>query len=146
MLISLKLINCVNPQYSYQLSQGSTIVSTFGPSTTNYHVFSNLNPGTYTVTATTTDGCTNTQQITIADLSNLSLNAVVSQNISCTQGNIQVNPSGGQPPYNYAIYSYNGVPITPSNYNYQTSVIFDVFQGQQGFYQFIVVDNNKINI
>ncbi len=136
-------INDVNPQYYYQIAQGGTTISTFGPSIDNDYLFSNLNPGTYTVTATTDDGCSYTQQVTIQNLSNLSLTAVVSQHIGCNQGNIQVNSSGGQPPYNYAIYSYNGVLVNPSNYAYQTSVIFDIQNGQQGNYQFLVIDSNN---
>ena len=136
-------INDVNPQYYYQIAQGGTTISTFGPSIDNDHLFSNLNPGTYTVTASTDDGCIYTQQVTIQDLSDLDLVATVSQHIGCNQGNIQVNPSGGQPPYNYAIYSYNGVLVNPSNYVYQTSVIFDVQSGQQGDYQFLVIDSNN---
>jgi len=136
-------INGVDPQYYFQISQGATTIATYGPSVDNDHLFSNLNPGTYTVTATTDDGCTYTEQVTIENLSDLNLVATVSQHISCNQGNIQVNPNGGQPPYNYAIYSYNGVPINPSNYQYQTSVIFDVQIGEQGDYQFLVIDSNN---
>lgn len=136
-------INGVDPQYYFQISQGATTIATYGPSVDNDHLFSNLNPGTYTVTATTDDGCTYTEQVTIENLSNLNLVATVSQHIGCNQGNIQVNPNGGQPPYNYAIYSYNGVPINPSNYQYQTSVIFDVQIGEQGDYQFLVIDSNN---
>jgi len=136
-------INGVDPQYYFKISQGATVISTFGPSIDNDHLFSNLNPGTYTVTATTDDGCTYTEQVTIEDLSDLELVASVSQHIGCNQGNIQVNPNGGQPPYNYAIYSYNGVPVNPANYQYQTSVIFDVQNGEQGDYQFLVIDSNN---
>lgn len=136
-------VNGVNPQYYYQLFQGATLLNSVGPTSTNNYLFSNLNPGTYTVTATTDDGCTYTENVVIQNLSNLTFNATVSQHISCTQGNIQVNPNGGQPPYNYAIYSYNGVLVNPTNYQFQTSVIFDVQIGGQGDYQFIVVDSNN---
>ncbi len=136
-------INGVDPQYYYKISQGATIISTYGPSIDNDYTFYNLNPGTYTVTATTDDGCIYTEQVTIEDLSDLELVATVSQHIGCNQGNIQVNPNGGQPPYNYAIYSYNGVPVNPANYQYQTSVIFDVQNGEQGDYQFLVIDSNN---
>ncbi|MCZ8196549.1 MAG: T9SS type B sorting domain-containing protein [Flavobacterium sp.] len=139
--IRIDLSNSV-PQYYYTLSQGATVINTVGPVNGAYHIFSNLNSGTYTITATTDDGCTFTQNVTINNLANLTLAATVSQHISCTQGNIQVNPTGGQPPYNYAIYSYNGNPVNPANYDFQTSVIFDVQIGGQGNYQFIVIDSN----
>lgn len=139
--VRIDLSNSV-PQYYYTLSQGATVINTVGPVNSAYHIFSNLNSGTYTITATTDDGCTFTQNVTINNLANLTLDATVSQHISCTQGNIQVNPTGGQPPYNYAIYSYNGNPVNPANYDFQTSVIFDVQIGGQGNYQFIVIDSN----
>jgi large repetitive protein len=136
-------INNVNPQYTYQLSQGATIIQTVGPINVNDYTFQNLNPGTYTVTSSTNQGCLDVQTVIIQNLSNLQLIASVSQNITCTQGNIQLNPSGGQPPYSFAIYSYNGTVVNPANYAFQSSVIFDVQVGQQGTYQYVMIDNNN---
>jgi large repetitive protein len=136
-------INNVNPQYTYQLSQGATIIQTVGPINVNDYTFQNLNPGTYTVTSSTNQGCLDVQTVVIENLSSLLLTASVSQNITCTQGNIQLNPSGGQPPYSFAIYSYNGTVVNPANYAFQSSVIFDIQIGQQGNYQFVMVDNNN---
>ncbi|NAS31593.1 DUF11 domain-containing protein, partial [Flavobacteriaceae bacterium R38] len=136
-------VNDVNPQYIYEISQGGTSIDTFGPTNTNDHTFSGLPAGTYTVDVTTDDGCAFTGDFTIADTSDLDLTAVVSQNISCREGNIQLNATGGTTPYNYAIYSFNGVLVDPASYVFQTSVIFDIFLGQQGTYEFIVVDRNN---
>ncbi len=136
-------INNVNPQYTYQLSQGATILQTIGPINANDYTFQNLNPGTYTVTSTTNQGCLDVKTVIIENLSNLLLTASVSQNITCTQGNIQLNPSGGQTPYSFAIYSYNGTVVNPADYVFQSSVIFDVQIGQQGTYQYVMVDNNN---
>ncbi|WP_340076284.1 T9SS type B sorting domain-containing protein [Leptobacterium sp. I13] len=136
-------VNDVNPQYYYEISQGGTVIDNFGPSNDNDYTFSSLNPGTYTVTVNTDDGCVFTGNTTIRDFSDLALTATVSQNVSCREGNIQMNASGGQTPYNYAIYSYNGVLVDPADYQFQTSVIFDVLLGEQGTYEFIVVDRNN---
>ncbi|XLS29237.1 T9SS type B sorting domain-containing protein [Flavobacteriaceae bacterium M23B6Z8] len=141
-------VNDVEPQYYFEIAQGGTTIDSFGPSGDNDYTFDNLNPGTYTVTATTDDGCSFTGDVTIENFSDLSLTASVSQNITCREGNIQMNPSGGQSPYNYAIWSYNGTDLyasvndIPSN-QFQTSVIFDIAAGNEGTYEFVVVDRNN---
>ncbi|WP_417352255.1 T9SS type B sorting domain-containing protein [Flavobacterium alkalisoli] len=137
--IRLQALN-VGPQYYFSITGPSS--DSHGPVMDNNHLFDNLNPGTYTYTVTTDDGCSVTGTATIIDQSNLSLIASVSQNISCTQGNIQMNATGGNTPYIYAIYSYNGVLQNPTPGDYQTSVIFDVQIGDQGDYVFIVMDGN----
>src|SRR5688500_3755778 len=104
----------VDPQYTFTITGPGGVNITHGPAVSNNHNFTGLNPGTYTVTVTTQDGCTNTSPVTILDASQLSLTAVVSQHISCSQGNIQMNGSGGKTPYSYAIYSYNGVLQNPT--------------------------------
>jgi gliding motility-associated-like protein len=141
-------INDVEPQYYYEISQGGTVIDTFGPSNDNDYTFNNLSEGTYTVTATTDDGCSFTGDVTIENFSDLSLTAVVSQNITCREGNIQMNASGGQTPYNYAIWSYNGTDLYASVNDipaseFQTSVIFDIPIGNEGTYEFVVVDRNN---
>ncbi len=141
-------MNDVEPQYYFEIAQGGTTLDTFGPSNDNDYTFDNLNPGTYTVTATTDDGCSFTGDVTIENFSDLSLTASVSQNITCREGNIQMNASGGQTPYNYAIWSYNGTDLysdvtdIPAS-EFQTSVIFDISIGQEGTYEFVVVDRNN---
>ncbi|WP_339834802.1 T9SS type B sorting domain-containing protein, partial [uncultured Flavobacterium sp.] len=135
--------NGVEPQYYFQISQGATTIVTFGPSTDNDHLFSNLNPGTYTVTATTDNGCSYTEQVTIQDLSDLAVSAAVTQNISCVNGQVTLTPSGGLAPYNYAVFSYNGVPVTPGSYAYQAYEIFEYDITQIGTYQYIIVDSNN---
>ncbi|OYQ42813.1 hypothetical protein CHU92_03820 [Flavobacterium cyanobacteriorum] len=138
--IQIQALN-VGPQYYYTITGPSNI--SHGPVTDNNYFFNNLNPGTYSITVTTDEGCTFNGSATILDQNNLSLTASVSQQISCNQGNIQMNPSGGQPPYNFAIYSYNGVLQNPGPDDYQTSVIFDILPGSEGTYQFIVVDSQN---
>ncbi|MDC6365172.1 MULTISPECIES: DUF11 domain-containing protein [Flavobacteriaceae] len=148
--IAISVLN-VEPQYYYEISQGGTTVDTFGPSNDNNYTFENLNDGVYDVLVTTDDGCSYTEQVTINDLTDLDLEARVSQHITCREGNIQMESTGGQTPHTYAIWSYvneSGTTITsypsvndiPAS-EYQTSVIFDILD--PGDYTFVVVDRNN---
>ncbi len=148
--IAISVLN-VEPQYYYEISQGGTVVDTFGPSSDNNYTFENLNDGVYDVAISTDDGCAYNEQVTINDLTDLDLTARVSQHITCREGNIQMESTGGQTPHTYAIWSYvdtGGTTITsyptvgdipPSAY--QTSVIFDILD--PGDYTFVVVDRNN---
>ncbi|UPQ80493.1 T9SS type B sorting domain-containing protein [Flavobacterium azooxidireducens] len=136
-------VQATGAQPQYQFSITNPISATSGWVVDNDYTFDNLNPGTYTVTVVTEDGCSFTGTVTIEDQNDLELVASVSQNITCNQGNILVNPSGGQPPYSFTIYSFNGALLNPTSADYQTSVIFDIEFGQQGTYVFIVVDANN---
>ncbi|WP_340064111.1 hypothetical protein, partial [Ascidiimonas aurantiaca] len=144
-------INDVEPQYYYEISQGGTTIDTFGPSNNNDYTFNNLPAGTYTVNARTDDGCTFTGDITIEDFSDLDLQASVIQDISCEDGLIELTASGGQSPYNYAIWSYNGTDLyttigdIPAD-QFQTSNQFVITAGNQGTYEFVVVDNNNCSV
>lgn len=148
--ISISVLD-VEPQYYYEISQGGTVVDTFGPSDDNNYTFENLNPGVYDVLATTDDGCSHTEQVTINDLTDLDLEARISQHISCKEGNILMDSNGGQTPHTYAIWSYideggttvisyptvNDIPAS----EYQTSNIFDILD--PGDYTFVVIDKNN---
>ncbi|WP_190810395.1 T9SS type B sorting domain-containing protein [Flagellimonas sp. S3867] len=148
--IAISVLN-VEPQYYYEISQGGTTVDTFGPSIDNNYTFQNLNDGVYDVDVSTDDGCVYTEQVTINDLTDLDLNARVSQHITCREGNIQMESTGGQTPHTYAIWSFvddGGTTVTsyptvndiPAS-EYQTSVIFDILD--PGDYTFVVVDRNN---
>jgi large repetitive protein len=155
--INIQVSN-VDPNYEYEirLDDGSngglgTLVDNETAQPDNNFTFSNLNAGDYIVIANTDDGCTYTEQVTIADDNDLDLVAQISQHISCKEGNIQMNSSGGQTPHTYAIWSYvdeGGTTITsyPTVGDipaaaYQTSVIFDIWD--PGDYTFVVVDKNN---
>ena len=147
-------VNDVDPQYYYELRQGGTLVDSFGPTDDNNYVFNSVNTGSYTVIATTDDGCSYSEDVTITASSTLAATAVVSQNVSCKEGNIQVKGSGGAGgKYFYAVWSfidengiggplYNDVSEIPAS-AFQTSVIFDVQIGEQGDYQYVVLDENN---
>ena len=141
----------VEPQYYFEVSQGGVPIDTYGPTDDNDYTFTGLNDGVYDVTVTTDDGCTYTEEITINDLSDLDLTARISQHITCKEGNIQMESTGGRTPYSYAIWSFvdeTGTTVTsyPSTSDipvseYQTSVIFDVLI--PGDYTFVMIDKNN---
>ena len=146
-------VNGVNPQYYYQLSQGSTPINSVGPTATNNYLFSNVSPGNYIVTATTDDGCTYTQNVTISPIVPLTATATAFS-AACLfgldadgnptiplLGNITLSGTGGTPVYNYAIYSINGTVQNPLQY--QTNAVFEIPVGGQGTYVFTIVDNNN---
>ena len=68
--ISISVLDA-NPQYYYEISQGGSVVDTFGPSADNNYTFQNVNTGTFDVRVTTDDGCLYTEQVVIQDLSHL---------------------------------------------------------------------------
>ncbi|WP_081894237.1 T9SS type B sorting domain-containing protein [Muricauda sp. MAR_2010_75] len=148
--IAISVLN-VEPQYYYEVSQGGTVVDTYGPSTDNNYTFENLNDGTYDVSVSTDDGCIYNEQVVIEDLDDLVLTARVSQHITCKEGNILMESTGGKTPHVYAIWSFvddNGVSqISYPTVNdipasaYQTSQIFDIYD--PGDYTFVVVDRNN---
>ncbi|BDW92381.1 hypothetical protein MACH07_12130 [Flagellimonas marinaquae] len=147
--IAISVLN-VEAQYYYEISSGGTVVDTHGPTNDNNYTFENLNDGVYEVTVTTDDGCDYTEQVTINDVTDLAVNALTTKNIDCTDGIISVTGSGGfpNPDYYYAIWSYNGTDlytdigdIPPGAY--QTSTDFTFTNGEEGTYEFVVVDGNS---
>ena len=147
--IAISVLN-VEPQYYYEISQGGTVVDTFGPSSDNNYTFQNINAGTYDVQVTTDDGCLHTEQVTIVDTSDLALTAVTTKPIDCTDGVISVSATGGNPnpDYLYAIWSYNGTDLYPDINSipggaFQDTEDFFFTNGEEGDYEFIVVDGNN---
>ncbi|MGB5699473.1 T9SS type B sorting domain-containing protein [Muriicola sp.] len=140
----------VEPQYYYEISQGGTIVDTYGPTNDNNYTFQNLNDGIYDVRVTTDDGCDLTEQVTINDVTDLAAIATTTKPIDCIDGIITVTGSGGfpNPEYLYAIWSYNGVTpytditdIPPAEFQVEND--FSFTNGEEGDYVFIVVDANN---
>ncbi len=147
--IAISVLN-VEPQYYYEISQGGTVVDTFGPTTDNNYTFENLNDGIYDVEVTTDDGCLHNEQVTINDVTDLALTAITTKNIDCVDGIITVTGTGGfpNPDYNYAIWSYNGADLYASVGDipagaYQVTNQFTFTNGEEGDYEFIVVDGNN---
>ena len=94
--------------FTYELSQGATIISTVGPTATKNHEFSGLDIGTYSIKVTNNDGCFNIQQITIGEPTLLQATNSVLDNIMPCNGNrlsgrIEITPTGGTSEYEYSM-------------------------------------------
>ncbi|MCR1023178.1 T9SS type B sorting domain-containing protein [Cellulophaga baltica] len=169
--INVQTLN-VRANYTYDLRFNDGTTHAYGTGTrvnlvtaqtTNNYTFNNLNPDDYTLIVTTQDGCTSTQNITVTKIDDLRLTAALTANIGCTAGTITLTPQGGfpNPEYSYAIWSVNGVDLystlgdVPAS-EYTTDPIFkfgyrdtdgdgidEYFAGEEGTYEFIVVDANN---
>ncbi|MEN0002598.1 MAG: SdrD B-like domain-containing protein [Bacteroidota bacterium] len=86
------LITSGSGPFTYLWNTGATSAS-----------ISNLPEGTYTVTVTNSDGCTETDNITIDIIDDFAV-AVSKTNVDCfgdNTGTAMANPTGGTPPYSY---------------------------------------------
>ena len=143
-------VNNVPGDYTMVLhTMAGNHIGTYGPDPLNDHLFDNLAAGNYRVTVTTPECSEIISDIQVKAELPLELTAVVSQNITCKEGNIQMSSSGGQTPHNYAIHSYKlesdavWTLINPAAYDYQTSQIFDIpTVNGAGEYRYLVVDKN----
>ena len=97
--------NDADPQYEFTLYNGGTLVNSVGPIIENNYTFENLNPGTYTATLETENGCTYSEEITIVNPPPLSVTAALTTPLACDEGEITIYPQGGTPPYFYFINS-----------------------------------------
>lgn len=162
--VSVQALNVLsNYKYELRLDDGSngglgTLIAQQNPTTDNTHTFNNVNPGDYLVITTTDDGCTDTQQITVDEIPELTLTALTTDNITCTAGVITLTPSGGtpNPDYRMAIWSKDGVDlyadpsdVPTSEMQTNTNFLFGYrgtpttyFPNEDGDYQFIVFDDN----
>jgi large repetitive protein len=127
--------NDVDPQYNYYIYDGATLVNSVGPIIAGDYTFANLTPGkTYRVRVTTSDGCDQSELVTIVQPSSaLSASAVLDEPLtSCSDGKIVINAQGGTAPYFYFI---NGSPT------FQTSN--EIVVTSPGIYDIVVVDSNN---
>ncbi|NRD20017.1 T9SS type B sorting domain-containing protein [Winogradskyella eckloniae] len=95
--------NEADPQYSFTLHQGATLVNSVGPIVDNNYTFENLNAGVYTATITSENGCTASEDITITEPEILSATVALTTPLSCDDGVITVYPTGGTSPYYYFV-------------------------------------------
>nr|WP_321226349.1 T9SS type B sorting domain-containing protein [uncultured Psychroserpens sp.] len=124
--------NDVDPQYSYTLSESGTLVNSVGPILENTYIFENLNPGTYTATVETENGCFYSEEVIIIEPPLLTVTAAITVPLSCEEGEITVYPVGGTPPYFYFV---NG------SADFQT--IPEIVVTTAGVYDILVVDSNN---
>ena len=128
---SVKLAaNDARAQYFYSLSQGATLINEVGPIMESDYSFNNLNPGTYTATISTEDGCSETVDFEIVNPELLTATSAITRPLlACDYpddgdgddgkegdgdsdgdigaevrgGIITVYPNGGTPPYYYFV-------------------------------------------
>lgn len=124
--------NDAEPQYFFALYQGGTLVNSVGPITENTYTFANLNPGTYTATVETEDGCTYTESIDIIEPPLLTATAAITVPLTCTDGEITVFPQGGTAPYFYFVNSVTDFQTVP-----------EILVTAPGTYDIIVIDSNN---
>ena len=124
--------NDVDPQYTFTLHQGGTLVNTVGPIIENTHTFANLNPGTYTATVETENGCFYTEDITIVEPPLLTVTAAITIPLTCTDGEITVYPEGGTPPYFYFVNGSTDFQTVP-----------EIVVTSPGTYDITVLDSNN---
>ncbi|MEP1984149.1 MAG: SprB repeat-containing protein, partial [Maribacter dokdonensis] len=107
-----------------------------------------VSAGNYIAYISTDDGCSYSEAVTVLDENDLELTASVDQHITCEDGIISMNASGGNPDYSYVIWSYvdeGGATVTsysdfadiPAT-NFQTETTFNV--SGAGDYVFLVLD------
>ncbi len=132
---SVKLAaNDVRAQYFFEIFNASGVsVSKVGPITPNDYTFNNLNPGTYTVTVKTEDGCDYSGTVTLVEPDVLTATAAITKPLTCENGEITVTPVGGTGPFTYFVNSAT---------DFQGSPIIDV-AAPGGVYNIRVVDFNN---
>ena len=124
--------NDVDPQYSYELYQGATLVNSIGPILENTYIFENLNPGTYTATVETENGCIYSEDITIIEPPLLTVTAAITIPLTCSDGEITVYPVGGTAPYFYFVNGSTDFQTVP-----------EIIVTTPGVYDITVVDSNN---
>jgi gliding motility-associated-like protein/uncharacterized repeat protein (TIGR01451 family) len=162
--IEVQALN-VLPNFSYELrlddgSNGGngSLVSSVTASNDNTNTFGGVNPGNYIVITRTDDGCVDTQNITVDEIPELTLNASLQDNITCSSGVITLTPGGGAPgvTYQMAIWSKDGVNLYTDPTDIPASAIQTspnflfghrgapsvYYPNEDGVYTFIVMDGN----
>lgn len=124
--------NDVDPQYSFELFNGGTLVNSVGPVIDNTYSFDNLNPGNYTATVETENGCFYTEDILIIEPPLLTVTAAITTPLTCNDGEITVYPAGGTPPYFYFINSTTDFQTVP-----------EIAVSSPGTYNITVIDSNN---
>ncbi|OMP29706.1 hypothetical protein [Mangrovimonas sp. DI 80] len=123
------------PQYYFELYSNGTLVNSVGPIYENNYTFENLNPGTYTATVETEDGCVYSEDVTIVEPPLLEATAALTVPLTCTDGEITVYPIGGTPPYFYFVNSDTEFQSVP-----------EIMVTAPGVFNITVVDSNNCSV
>jgi large repetitive protein len=132
--IYLQTNNIPPVNITFSLSQGGTVVNSFGPQNTVDQLFQNLNPGTYTYLVSSPNGCSATGTLTIIQPPVLTATAAITKPLSCTDGEITITAVGGTGPYYYSLNSAY-VPFQSTNVPFVVTTA--------GTYTFYVSDSNN---
>nr|WP_321222842.1 T9SS type B sorting domain-containing protein [uncultured Psychroserpens sp.] len=124
--------NDVDPQYTFTLSESGTLVNSVGPILENTYIFENLNPGTYTATVETENGCIYSEEIEIIEPPLLTVTAAITIPLTCEEGEITAYPVGGTPPYFYFVNGSSDFQTVP-----------EIVVSTAGVYDILVVDSNN---
>ncbi len=124
--------NDVDPQYTFTISESGTLVNTVGPIIDNTYAFDNLNPGNYTVTVETENGCLYSEDVEIIEPPLLTVTAAITVPLSCNDGEITIYAEGGTPPYYYFINGSTDFQSVP-----------EIVVTSAGTYDITVVDENN---
>jgi gliding motility-associated-like protein len=124
--------NEADPQYTFTLYQGGTLVNTVGPIIDNSYAFDNLNPGTYTASIETENGCLHSEDVEIIEPPLLQVTAAITVPLTCDDGEITVYPVGGTPPYYYFVNGSTDFQTVP-----------EIVVTTAGTYDIEVVDSNN---
>ncbi|WP_224485333.1 T9SS type B sorting domain-containing protein [Robertkochia aurantiaca] len=98
------------PQYTYTISGDNGYTATYGPTTENVHTFDWLVDGTYDISVSSDSGCSYSETIVIEDFNPLWMETQGYNIKDCNRARIRIARGGGDPPYQFAIWSVNGVP------------------------------------
>ncbi|NNL79972.1 MAG: chromophore lyase, partial [Flavobacteriaceae bacterium] len=124
--------NDVDPQYTFTLLLGGTLVNSVGPIMENTYSFDNLNAGNYTVTVETENGCFYSEDHEIIEPPELTVTAAITVPLTCTDGEITIYAEGGTPPYFYFVNGSTDFQTVP-----------EIVVISAGTYDIEVVDSNN---
>ncbi|WP_299636838.1 hypothetical protein, partial [uncultured Tenacibaculum sp.] len=167
--INVQINSAIPGPYTYTVLNGTSVVNSHGPTTDRSRDFSITTSGNYTVQVTTSDCSFTSSVIPFTVPSALTITAVNTKDINCTDGIINLSGAGGTPGYNYALWSYTpaatatasavsytNVSSIPSSINldgvagtaddllgFTTGTTYNIPSGAEGTYEFIIVDNNN---
>ncbi len=115
-------IAAASATYVYEISQGGSLINSSGPITNSTYIFPNLSAGTYDidVTLASVSACSWQATQTVSGFVFVQPIVVVTKNIDCTDGTVNVTQSGGSAPYEYSLD--NGTTFVAFTSGNQTNI------------------------
>ncbi|MCK5638182.1 MAG: T9SS type B sorting domain-containing protein [Flavobacteriaceae bacterium] len=129
-------VNETSASFSYELYKGGNLIESKNGTSSNTHIFTNLDIGNYEVKSINADGCFDITKFSIAqptllEATSIKLYNATTCNGSVLNGSLQASASGGVPPYEFSIDNGN---------TYQTEDTFSV--ATEKTYEILVKDAN----